>query len=113
MRDRLNGLVLEGKKVATAGLWCHDYELDGEAIDEVGERQVLLDSDEQPIAKVVVERVETYRFADVPWEFADAEGEGFDSVDDWQRGHRSYYAAEGVEVSDDDEVVCVWFSVVP
>jgi uncharacterized protein YhfF len=111
MRTRLNQLVLDGKKCATAGLWRYEYEPEGEALDEVGERQVLLDSDDRPLATIVVDRVEVYQFADVPWEFAAAEGEGFENVDDWQHGHRDYYAGEGIAVSDNDRVVCVWFSV--
>ena len=111
MRDRLNRLVLDGEKRATAGLWRHEYEPEGEALDEVGEHQVLLDSDNRLLATVVINRVELHRFVDVPWEFAAAEGEGFESIDHWQRGHRGYYAAEGVAVTDDDEVVCVWFQV--
>jgi uncharacterized protein YhfF len=113
MRTRLNQLVLDGTKTATAGLWRHEYQTEGEVLDEVGERQVLLDSEDQPLATVVVDRVESYAFVEVPWEFAFAEGEGFESVTDWQRGHREYYAGEGVEVSDDDRVVCVWFRVLP
>ena len=33
-----------------------------------------------------------HRFRDVPWEFADAEGEGFRSIEHWRDGHQSYYA---------------------
>ena len=54
----------------------------------------------------------TLRFVDVPWEFADAEGEGFKDIDRWREGHRSYYRGDGIEISDDDDVVCVWFQVV-
>jgi uncharacterized protein YhfF len=43
MRDRLNALVMAGKKVATAGLWRVEYESGSEALDTVGERQVMLD----------------------------------------------------------------------
>jgi uncharacterized protein YhfF len=111
MRSRLNRLVFSGQKHATAGLWRHEYESEGEALDEVGERQVLLDNDSQPIAIVVVDRVEVHRFLDVPWEFALAEGEGFQSISDWREGHRSYYEREGITVTDHDDVVCVWFSL--
>jgi len=111
MRARLNQLVFVGQKRATAGLWRHDYELEGEALDEVGERQVLLDNDDQRAAVVVIDRVEIHRFVDVPWEFALAEGEGFQSTSDWKRGHRSYYELEGITVTDEDPVVCVWFSL--
>ena len=111
-RDELTALTLAGTKHATAGLLAVDYEPDDEEIDFVGERQVLLDSTDQPVAVVEVTRVEVHPFDQVPFEFADAEGEGFTSVDHWQSGHRSFYAALGHEVQNDEPVVCVWFRVV-
>jgi uncharacterized protein YhfF len=111
MRDRLNALVLSGQKRATAGLWKLDYLREGERIDAVGERQALLDSDDQPLAVVEITRVESHRFSDVPFEFAIAEGEGFRSIEHWRDGHRAYYEGEGALVADDDLVVCVWMEV--
>ena len=81
-RDELNALVLEGKKTATAGVWRVDYEPDGEDVEAVGERLVLLDSDGRRSGVVEVTRVESHRFADVPWELARDEGEGFTSIED-------------------------------
>jgi len=112
MQDRLNSLVLAGDKRATAGLWHEDYAAEDEPLDEVGERQALLDDDGELIAIIEVTRVDQVRFIDVNWEFAQAEGEGFTSVDDWRAGHREYWTSEGIEVDDDTSVVCVWFEVV-
>jgi uncharacterized protein YhfF len=112
MRDRLNRLVFAGEKISTAGLWKYDYESGAEADDEVGERQVMLDSDGRGVAVVEVTRVERHRFVDVPWEFARDEGEGFTSIEHWREGHRSYYAKLDVAIDDDDDVICVWFRVV-
>jgi uncharacterized protein YhfF len=112
MRDRLNALVLAGQKVATAGLWRIEYESGGEALDTVGEVQVILDSNDQPLARVEIVRVEVHPFQEVPWEFAQSEGEGFTSIDDWRRGHRGFYEQHGATVEDDDLVVCCWFRVV-
>jgi uncharacterized protein YhfF len=112
MQDRLNALVLAGKKVATAGLWQQEYVDEGEELDVVGERQVVLGGDDQAAAHVEITRVEVYAFGEVPWEFAAAEGEGDESIEEWRDGHRSYYANEGITVDDDDLVVCVWFKVV-
>jgi uncharacterized protein YhfF len=109
MQDRLNALVLEGEKAATAGLRQYDYIDDDEAIDVVGEVQVLLDGEGRALAEIEVTRVEVHLFALVPWEFALAEGEGFTSIEHWREAHRDFYAKEGIEVSDDDLVVCVWF----
>src|SRR4051794_40552802 len=106
MRDRLNASVLAGEKVATAGLWRVEYESGGEAIDTVGERQVLLGSSDEPIAVVEIVRVEVHAFRAVPWEFAESEGEGFTSIEEWRRGHRDYYGSQGTSVDDDDIVVC-------
>ena len=112
MQDRLNSLVLAGEKTATAGLWNEDYVGEGEALDEVGERQALLDGNGKVIALIEVTRVELTGFAEVTWAFAQAEGEGFTSIEDWREGHRSYWRAAGVEVDDATPVVCVWFDVV-
>lgn len=112
MQDRLNALVLAGDKRATAGLWNEDYVLEGEALDEVGERQALLDDDGTLIAIIEVTRVEQVSFAEVTWEFAQEEGEGFTSLEDWRDGHRGYWTGEGIVVDDDTPVVCVWFDVV-
>lgn len=112
MREELNRLVLAGEKVATAGLWGHDYAAEDEVLDEVGERQVLLGSDGAPLALVEITRIETHRFIDVTWEFAAAEGEGFTSVDGWRAGHLDYWTGEGFTVTDDALTVCVWFRVV-
>lgn len=112
MRDRLNARVLEGRKIATAGLWQQDYLDEHEPIDEVGERQALLDDDGKVVAIVEITRVETHRFSDVPWEFAEAEGEDFQSIEHWRDGHTSYYARQGIEIGEDTLVVCAWFHLV-
>ena len=104
--------MLDGVKTATAGLWKHEYEPHGEHVEHAGERQILLDSNNEPLAVVEITRVEQYRFDEVPWEFADREGEGFRSIQHWREGHRSYYQRDGITVGDDDLVVCVWMRVV-
>jgi uncharacterized protein YhfF len=112
MRRRLTALALAGTKVATAGLWQQDYVDEGEAIEVVRERQALLGDDGQVAAVMEITRVETHGLADVPWEFADAEGEGFRSIEHWREGHRSYYARRSIDVDDMTGFVCVWFRVV-
>ena len=112
MRDQLNALVVAGEKVATAGLWEHDYVSEDEPLDEVGERQALLASDDSHLLTVEVTRVEVHRFADVPLEFVLAEGEWARTVEDWQSGHAAFWReAESWDVDDDSQVVCVWFRV--
>lgn len=112
MRRRLTALALAGTKVATGDLLQQEYVDEGEAVEEVGERQALLGVDDRVVAIVEITRVEVHRFIDVPWEFARAEGEGFRSIDHWRDGHRSFYASHGVEVDDQAAFVCVWFRIV-
>ena len=112
IRDELTSLVLAGDKTATAGVWRIDYEPEQEEIDTVGEQQVLLDSAEEPVAVIEITRVESHSFAEVPWELARDEGEGFESVEDFRAGYRRYFAARGVTLADDDLIICLWFRVV-
>jgi uncharacterized protein YhfF len=113
LRQRLTELALAGIKVATAGLEQHAYIDQGEAIETVGERQALLGDDgEEVVAIVEITRVEIHRFADVPLEFSQAEGEGFRSIEHWREEHRSYFAEHAIDVTDDSRVVCVWFRLV-
>ncbi len=110
MRARLNRLILEGRKRATAGLLC-DYEREGEPVEQPGERLALVDDDLQPVATVVVTSVSTVRFADVPWEFAQAEGEGDRTIEEWRDGHRRFWESEGIHVNDDTPVVLLLFTL--
>ena len=111
MRQRLNGLILDGLKRATAGLHA-DYEREGEPLERVGERLVLVDDDGRRAGVVVVTRVETTTFAAVPWEFAQAESEGDRSIEEWRWGHLKFWTSVGERVTDDTAVVLVWFALV-
>jgi uncharacterized protein YhfF len=111
-RRRLNDFVLYGEKRATAGLLALDYEAEDEAIEQVGERLALVDDTGHPIATLEVTEVVVRRFVDVPWEFAQAEGEGFTSIDHWRDGHRAFWSGDDITVEDDAPVVCVHFDLV-
>ena len=111
MRQRLNVLILDGLKRATAGLRA-DYEREDEPLELVGEQLALVDDDGQRAGVVTVTRVETTTFAAVPWEFAQAECEGDRSIDEWRSGHLTFWTSLGERVTDDTEVVLVWFALV-
>jgi uncharacterized protein YhfF len=111
LRKRLNTLVLAGVKTATAGL-LDEYAEEGEELEHVGERLVLVDDADTLVAVVEVTGVEVVRFAAVPWEFARAEGEGDRSIEEWRAGHAAYWARLGTPVTDDSEIVCVRFRLV-
>lgn len=111
LQRELNALVLAGHKRATAGL-LSEYADEGEELERVGEEQFLVDAQGRALARVRYTRVETVPFVEVTWEFAQAEGEGFADIDDWRRAHRRYWAREsGLDVADDEPIVCLWFEV--
>lgn len=110
MRQWLNGLILEGRKKATAGL-LSDYAAEGEELESVGERMPLVDDEGKPVAMLVITKVETHRFIDVPWSFAASEGEGDESIEEWRDGHRRYFEGVGTPVDDDSLITCISFEL--
>jgi cystathionine gamma-synthase len=108
MRAGLNGLVLAGRKTATAGL-VNQHEDEAEQTEQVGERLALVDDSRTRVGVVVVDRVERRRLADVDWSFAQDEGEGFTSLEHWRQAHRDYWASVGYQVTDASEVELIWF----
>jgi uncharacterized protein YhfF len=109
MRERLNGLVMSGAKRATAGT-TDQYE-DNE-YEYVGERLALVDDDLARIGVVEVTATTLTTFAEVPWSFARAEGEGDESLEEWRQGHRQFWGAEGAAVTDDMGVYLIYFTLV-
>lgn len=110
-RAELNALVLAGRKKGTAGLVL-EYENEGELLEHVGERLVIVDNDGGAAATVEVTGVSVHPFIEVPWGFARSEGEGDDNLDQWRAGHRRYWDAQGTPVLDDTPVVCMSFVLV-
>jgi uncharacterized protein YhfF len=111
LRDRLNALVLAGRKRATAGLLEADYRAEGEEPETVGERLVLVGSDGQRVTEVVVQSVDIMPLGSVPWDFARAEGEGDADVAEWRAGHIAYWESVGQAVDDGTAIVCVRFAL--
>ncbi|WP_236050961.1 ASCH domain-containing protein [Nonomuraea cypriaca] len=113
LRTLLTDLTLSGKKTATAGLLDVDYHAEGEELEHVGEHLILVDDAGANAAEIEVTGVELTPFAEVTWEFAQSEGEGYVSIEDWRDSHRRYWSsAEGYEVEDTTTVVCLWFRIV-
>ena len=111
MRNRLNDLIINGSKRATAGLLKEDYIDEGEEIEFVGERLAILDNDQKQIGVVKVTRVEVLEFKDVPTEFALAEAEGDLSGDDFRQSHSKFWNSVGIEVKPETKVVTVYFDL--
>ena len=111
-REELIALILKGIKQATAGTLEWDYKANNEPIETVGEKLAVINSDGLHVATIEATRVEVVRFADVPDEFALAEGEGDLSGDDFREGHLRYWSRQGLTITDDTEIVLLYFKLV-
>jgi uncharacterized protein YhfF len=100
LRRKLVEAVLEGDKTATSGLRA-DYTPD-EPLPQVGTRCTLLGFDDEPVAIVEITEVRLVRAAEVDLAFAQDEGEGFETVDDWRRAHEEFWSDQ---VIDDDTLI--------
>jgi uncharacterized protein YhfF len=110
LRRRLVEAVLRGEKTATAGLRSDYAPHTEDRLPEAGDRCVLLGYDSEPVAVVETTEVRVLRVADVDLDFARDEGEGFETVADWRRAHKEFWA--GHDVDDDTLVVAERFRMV-
>lgn len=122
LRRRLVEAILRGEKTATAGLLV-DLERDGEALARPGERQVVVDFDDRPVAVIELTEVSVRRMADVDLPFARDEGEGFETVGAWRDAHERFFGSYLDEIrvglsdphwqlTDDTLIVCERFRLV-
>jgi uncharacterized protein YhfF len=110
LRRKLVAAVLSGEKTATAGLRSDFAPHTDEQLPSVGDRFVLLDFDDEPVAVVETTEVRLVRVADVDLQFARDEGEGFESVAAWRTAHERFWA--GHEIADDTLIVAERFRLV-
>jgi uncharacterized protein YhfF len=90
LRDRLVGAVLSGEKTATTGLLI-EWELDNEPVPRSGERLLVIDSSQVPVAVIELNDVRVVRLAEVDIATARAEGEGFATVKEWRSDHEAFW----------------------
>ncbi|HYJ70504.1 MAG TPA: ASCH domain-containing protein [Nocardioidaceae bacterium] len=90
LRDTLVDAILDGRKVSTTGL-ADAYEAESEPLPRVGERSVVVDSADRPVAVIEVTGVEVVALADVDLAHAVDEGEGHTTVEEWRRGHEDFW----------------------
>lgn len=97
LREQLVEAVLSGRKTATAGLLV-DYDREGEPLPAQGERSLLVDAEDKPVAVVEVTEVRVLRVADCDVAFARDEGEGFDTVAEWREAHERFWRGSADEI---------------
>lgn len=86
--DWLASLVVAGTKTATCSSFPL-YELEGEPLPKVGDYQIVLNSQDEPVAIIKTYSIEVYPFNEVPVDFALAEGEG--SYEEWKEAHIAFF----------------------
>lgn len=120
LRDRLVAAILAGSKTSTTGL-LEEYVREGRALEQVGARELVVDSDGVAVAVIETTEVEVRPLGDVGLAFAIDEGEGFETVADWRAAHVRFFTCPEmiavlgdppVEIDDATPVVCSRFRVV-
>jgi len=120
LRDALVSAVLDGHKVSTTSL-RREYELEGSPLPVPGQRSVVVDSGNRPVAVIETTCVRVVRLGDVDVSHATDEGEGFSSVAEWRAGHETFWHCDEMRqvlgdttftVDDDTPVVLERFRVV-
>jgi uncharacterized protein YhfF len=120
LRDRIVSAVLSGTKTTTCSLLL-EYDHAGEALPAAGERGIVVDSDEQPVAVMETIAVAPMRLDAVDLPIAVAEGERFTTVAQWRAAHEAFWTSQqfraeigqpGFAPADDTIVVVQRFDVV-
>ena len=90
LRDQLVAAILAGAKTSTSSLLA-GYQREGEPLPRVGERSVVMDSADRPVAVIETTEVRVVRVGDVDRQHAVDEGEGYGSVAAWRAGHEEFW----------------------
>ena len=120
LRDDLVSAVLAGQKVPTTSL-RREYELERNPLPEPGQRSVVVDSENRPVAVIEITSVKVVRLGDVDVRHAIDEGEGYTSVAEWRAGHEGFWHSDEIRqelgdptftVNDNTRVVLERFRVI-
>ena len=121
LRDELTALALAGTKTTTAGLLV-EHELDGDPIPRPGDRAILVDSVERPVAIIETVACRVVRLADVDDRHAIDEGEGYANAHEFRVAHERFWngyiddlrvrlGEPGFAITDDTPIVAERFRV--
>jgi uncharacterized protein YhfF len=121
LRNELTALALAGTKTTTAGLLV-ESEAMGETIPGPGFREILLDSDERPVAVIETIECPIKRLADVDDQHAIDEGEGYANAAEFRDAHERFWNSSIDEtrqligdptftLTDDTLILCQRFRV--
>ncbi|MGO4956229.1 ASCH domain-containing protein [Luteococcus sp. Sow4_B9] len=120
LRDRLVAAILSGEKTATAWLAEEAERFDDEPTLP-GHREVVVDSQREPVCVTEVTEVREVRLAEVDDAHARAEGEGHADAAAWREAHERFWSSPEfleaigdppIQLDDDTPVVCCRFTVI-
>jgi len=114
LADELAGLVVAGRKRATASLQIQ-FEADGAPLPAAGDIWIVTRADTTPVAIIETTDVRLVPFGAVDAAFAEAEGENDGSLASWRAAHMAFFgrvlARLGGRLDDASLVVCERFRV--
>jgi uncharacterized protein YhfF len=102
--------VLSGAKTSTASLLSDYQPVTRDPLPVVGDRYVVVDYSDQPVAVVETTELRVVPAAEVDLEFAQDEGEGFETVADWRAAHERFWS--GQAITDKTPIVCERFRLI-
>jgi uncharacterized protein YhfF len=111
LRGKLVAAILSGEKTAGTGL-LGEYERDGDPLPAVGDRELLVDFDDNEVGIIETTEVRIIPIRELDLQFAIDEGEGFGTVEQWRAAHERFWAGYWGEVDDDTMVVAQRFRLV-
>ncbi|MCP3805314.1 ASCH domain-containing protein [Allokutzneria sp. A3M-2-11 16] len=88
LRDRLVAAIVAGEKTTTS---CLHLEFTDDELPQVGQREVVIDSDARPVAVIETTEIRVLPLGEVDAQHAIDEGEGFLGVEDWRVGHEEFW----------------------
>ncbi|BDR52695.1 hypothetical protein KIM372_06020 [Bombiscardovia nodaiensis] len=101
LRETLVEAILAGRKTTTTSLLA-ECEQEGDYIPTAGERDVLIDSREQPVAVLENTEVRIVRLGDVDLRHVIDEGEGDKSIASWRAKHEAFWKTPEMQAELND-----------
>ena len=110
LRRHLVELVLQGTKIATAGLAQDHAPYTDEPLPKNGDRWILRGFEDEAVAVVETTSASVVPAGEVSLQFAQDEGEGFESVAHWRAAHERFWSEH--EITDETLILCEYFRIV-
>ncbi|MBV7280958.1 ASCH domain-containing protein [Corynebacterium sp. TAE3-ERU30] len=121
LRDQLVAAIMDGRKTTTTGLVV-EYEHEGiDPLQLLGGYELVVDSADEPVCVTRTTSVRVVPLHQVDLQHCRDEGEGYDSVAEWEHAHREFWESEefradlgaaGVSLDAHTPVVLLRFEVI-